>query len=456
MLKNLIYTALSILMLCFNPVERANAQVNFNLTDAQISGQQDQNISQASGSFLGSLLLGSLDYSSTTATGNFVPSAGSPDLPLSVAHVKIGSIGSLNLGGARPEITLNNQSQSLYAWLLNIGSGPLILNFRLGIAGTAWNAGVYTSVNALNYTTPATQTLTINVPSFLTVNTTPANVILTVASLANFRTGSLTGTNTFDHSTSLATDFKMKSNAAAFAFSTTQPKITDPATAAGSVQANVTSPSGGNTISLNASDQTISTNIPVQATNRRSITTQFTVSAATLKTSFAQAGTYTLPLTYTLAKNTAAYGTSLTATAASNLQVVVPRLFEFIVPSAEIVLNVNSINTYREGITVVSAPFMISSTVPYNVTVSASGDFINGSGVTIPASTVTVEGISTETGVSTVALSSSAQNLIAGASPIIDRNLQLQYRIPAGKTTNLLGKTAGTYQSTITYTFTAP
>jgi|GEM_PF-335223 len=456
LLKKIIYTAIPVFLLCCFVVKSTTAQVTFNLTDAQITGQQDQTISQASGSFLGSLLLGSLDYASTTGTGNFVTTAGSPDLPLSVAHVRVNSIGTINLGGARPEITLSSQSQSLYAWLLNIGAGALTLNFRLGIAGTAWNAGTYTSVNSLTYTTPATQTLTINVPSFLTVNTSPANVVLNVASLANFRSGSLTGSHSFDHSTSLATDLKLKSNLPSFTFSTTHPKIADPAVTANSVQAALTSPTGGSTISLAATDQALSTNIPVQATNRRSMTTQFSVNAASLKASIAQAGTYTLPLSYTLAKHTTANGTALSASTPATLQIVVPRLFEFIVPMADVLLNINSVSTYRNGVTVVSAPFMLSSTVPYNLSVSASGDFTNGSGATIPANTVVVEGIASETGVVTVALTNTAQTLISGASPVIDRNLRLQYRIPADRTTNLLGKTAGTYQSTITYTFTAP
>lgn len=456
MLKNRLYIVLNILILWCTTAEDTFAQATFTLTEAQITGQVDQNLSQASGTFAGSLLLGSLNYKSNTGTGNFVTTAGTSNLPLGVAYIRLLSIGTLSLGNVRPEIALTNQDQSLYDWLLNIGAGPLTLNFRLAMAGAAWNAGLYTSTNTLSFTSPATQTLTINVPSFITVNTPPATVILNVTSLASFRSGGITGTHTLDYSSSLASDVALRGNVANFAFSTALPKIVDPSPPANLAQAQLTIPTGGGSISLDVTDKIIGTNIAVQATNRRSITTQFSVGASDLKASFAQAGTYTLPLTYTLSKNTAAYGTALTATTTSSLQVVVPRLFEFIVPTASISLNVNSASAYRDGVTMASTPMLLSSTVPYNLTVRASGDFANGGGTTIPASTVTVEGISSETGVTAVALSVAPQTLISGASPVIDRSLNLQYKIPAAQTTNLLGKIAGVYQSTITFTCTAP
>lgn len=298
----------------------------------------------------------------------------------------------------------------------------------------------------MSLTTPATQTLIISVPSFITVTTPPPAVVLNVASLANFRSGSLTGTHTLDYSTSLASDIALRGNVANFSFSTSTPKIVDPSPAANLAQALITSPAGGSAVLLDATNKTVDTDIAVQATNKRSITTQFSVSANNLKTGFAQAGTYTLPLTYTLSKNTPAYGTALTATTNSSLHVVVPRLLEFIVPTGSISLNVNTSSAYRDGVTVASTPISISSTIPYSVTVKASGDFSNGSGSTIPINTLLVEGTSSETNVTAVALSTAPQNLISGASPVIDRGLNLQYRIPANQTTNLLGKVAGVYR----------
>lgn len=271
-------------------------------------------------------------------------------------------------------------------------------------------------------------------------------MVLNVASLANFRSGSLTGTHTLDYSTSLASDIALRGNVANFSFSTSTPKIVDPSPAANLAQALITSPAGGSAVLLDATNKTVDTDIAVQATNKRSITTQFSVSANNLKTGFAQAGTYTLPLTYTLSKNTPAYGTALTATTNSSLHVVVPRLLEFIVPTGSISLNVNTSSAYRDGVTVASTPISISSTIPYSVTVKASGDFSNGSGSTIPINTLLVEGTSSETNVTAVALSTAPQNLISGASPVIDRGLNLQYRIPANQTTNLLGKVAGVYR----------
>ncbi|PIH00828.1 hypothetical protein CS542_03415 [Pedobacter sp. IW39] len=48
--------------------------------------------------------------------------------------------------------------------------------------------------------------------------------------------------------------------------------------------------------------------------------------------------------------------------------------------------------------------------------------------------------------------SASPQTIITSANPTIDRLLNLQYRIPSAQTSNLLNKTAGSYNTTITYT----
>jgi hypothetical protein len=438
-------------------VEGIVAQVTFNLTEAQITGQQQQTVAAPSGRYGGGALGQSIEYKSNNLSGNFTPTAGSPDLALNAMFLRITAGAGLNLGGGQ-EINLSKDNQAIFTALLALGASNLEITYRLPIAGRAWNAGIYTSTNSITMVLPTSILMTINVPSFITVNTLPPTATLNVASLANFRTGSLTGSHVFDYFTSLAADVKVKAtNTNNFSFSTTEPKIVDPSPAASLLKAHVTVPSLGSPVSLTNGDQDLLTNIAVQATNKRSITTNFSLSAADLKASFVQAGTYTLPITYSIAKHSTAYGTALTATTTSSVHVVVPRLFECVIPTANLLFDLSNINSYRNGITVaIPNPFVVSSTIPYNITVKASGDFTNGSGGTIPANTVTVEGTAAQTGITSVILSAVDQSLVTGAAPVIDRSLNLQYRISPTQATNMLGKTAGTYQNTITFTCTAP
>lgn len=433
------------------------AQATFTLTEAQITGQQQQTYPVLSGVYGGGALGQTIQYKSNSLSTQFTPTAGSPDLPLNAVFLRITSGAGLNLGNVGQEINLSNVNQTIFTALAALGSSDLVITYRVPIAGRAWNAGIYTSSNSITRVTPTSILMTITVPSFITVSTIPPIATLT-ASLSNFRIGSLTGNHIFDYFTSLAADIKVKAtNTSLFAFSTTEPKIVDPSPAANLLKANIIVPNVGAQISLTNADQDLLTNVAVQETNKRSITTNFSLSAADLKASFVQAGTYTLPITYTIAKHSAAYGSSLTATTTSSVQVVVPRLFECVIPTANLLFDLSNINSYRNGIAVaIPNPFVVSSTIPYNITVKASGDFTNGSGGTIAANTVTVEGTASQTGITSVVLSTVDQSLVTGAAPVIDRNLNLQYRISPTQATNMLGKTAGTYQNTITFTCTAP
>jgi hypothetical protein len=445
-------------MICCVGAKSVYAQVTINLTQNDITTQAPINQSVAAGSTENLTALTSIDFKSNSINANFTTSTtGSPTLPLNVAFIKVLSIVGVSLGGGS-EINLTNQPQSIFGTVLGLGPSVVTLNYRIPTIGTAWQAGSYTTPTTVTRVSLPPPSLTIVVPAFIAVNSIPPLVTLTVSALSNFRTGSLTGSHSFDYFTSVASDIQLKATStSSFSFSTSEPKIVDPSPASNFLKAHTTVPGVGSQISLTNADQTVFSNIAVQATNKRSSSTTFTLSAADLKSSFVQAGTYTLPLTYSIAKNTAAYGTVTAATSTSSVQVVVPRLFECVIPTANLLFDLSNINSYRNGMTVaIPNPFVVSSTIPYNITVKASGDFTNGSGGTIPANTVTVEGTAAQTGITSVILSAVDQSLVTGAAPVIDRSLNLQYRISPTQATNMLGKTAGTYQNTITFTCTAP
>jgi len=446
-------------------VKSASAQVTITLLENNITGagQPDVNVNAAAGTFSLPLLGGNIDFKSTNPTEFYTTqTAGSGTLPLGVTHVRISSGQGLTLlGTIQPEQVVSIQPKTLYAGGLNLGTGTYNINYRLAIAGTAWVAGTYYTPTDITLTTPRAQSITINVPSFMTINTPAPTTILTVASLSNYRTGSgISGTNTFNYSTSLPTLVSLQADGTStFSFSTTTPKIVDPTPASNLLSAAISSPVTSAAINVtNVAQQLNATGIAVPVTNRQSVGTTFSVSPANLKANFVQAGTYNLPIRYNLAKTAAAYSSgTITATTTSNVQVVVPRLLELLVQTNDIVFNVNSINAYKNGLTVAMPnPVVLSSTVPYSLSVRASGDFTLSAGNTIPVGAVTIEGAAGQTGVTSLPLTNTLQTIISGASPQIDRSINLQYRIPEAASNALIGKSSGTYQNTITFTLTAP
>ncbi|UZJ65527.1 hypothetical protein OKW96_04880 [Sphingobacterium sp. KU25419] len=98
----------------------------------------------------------------------------------------------------------------------------------------------------------------------------------------------------------------------------------------------------------------------------------------------------------------------------------------------------------------------LSKTTPYNLYVRAtSATFASGVN-SIPLNVMRIGPMPGETGMQTVTLSSTAQQLINAADPTIDRSLSIRYSIPASETSKLLNKPAGTYSTNIIFSLVAP
>lgn len=457
MLKKKLYTALSILICCLS-AKGTHAQVNLTLLESNISSQSDQTLSKTpSGGIVASL--GGISAKSSNAS--FSAIAGSTGtVALGKVYLQAVQIGAITISTGNPLVQLSQTSTSIFsgAGLL----GTVLLDYKVIIAGNFWTAGTYTTpLELTGGVIPGTQALNLTVPDFITMSTNaPATTTMTTA-LSSYRTGGgISATNAFTYYTTLPTLIKLKSGSSNFSFSTTTPKIADPINSASLLSAILTLPASsiGSAITLSTTDQQITSNtgVAITANNLSSATAALSISPAILKANFMQAGTYTLPITYTLSKTATAFNSAKTATTTSSVQVIVPRLLEMVVSTSDILFNINTTNFYTNGITTAMPAIVLSSTVPYNVSVKASGDFTSAASATIPVGTMTIEGISTETGVSSTILSNASQTLISGAAPVIDRNLQLQCRISAAQAANLLNKAAGVYQNTITFTCTAP
>jgi hypothetical protein len=449
-------------LLCCFTAAGTYAQVTVTIPAVNITGQTDYTLSAASSGTTGTLGLGgTIKVSSTTANIPATTSGTSSPLPLSVVHIRANTIGGLSLLGFTTEVNLTQGAQTTYATVLGLGGGAFTADYRMAIAGHAWLAGTYTTPITFTNLTSASPTLSITVPGFITLNTvvtTPTT--MTVNTLSAFRPGGgVSATHTFDYYSTVPTDVFLKSTGSTFSFATTQLFNSTPAVPSGKLTVLLSGTYAGSAINLSATDQAISTtaSVPVVVTNKNSHTNTLSISAADLKANFAQAGTYTLPIVYTVAKKSTAYPLTLTSgTMNSSVQVTVAKMSELSIPASAVDLSFNSAAAYNQGLTAAMPnPITVSSTVPYNVTVRASGNFISGAN-SIPIGVLTVEGTAAQTGINPVILTATAQNLFTSADPVIDRAINLQFRVPNTQTVNLLNKPPGTYTATLTFTIVAP
>lgn len=465
MLKKRLYTALSVIFCCFT-VGNVNAQLVINLPEANISGQTSYVVNLNSGASPFLSLLSAINVKASGTTLTPTPST-LPAIALApnLINMKVTSIGGVNLlSGANP-IILSSVSQNIYFVAVGLLSGTMLVDYTVSPVGVAWAAGSYaTTLTFTGSITPVSPTLTLNVPAYITLNTlVPATTTLNVNSFAIFRNAAgISTVSGNDYFTTVPTLLSLRASSSTFAFTTTQPYNQLPA--ANSVNLMNAALSGtyaGSAINLSASDQllTVATGIPVIITNKSLLSSTLSISGANLTSNFVQAGTYTLPVVYTVSKTASSFPATLASqTMNSSVQVNVSNLMELIVQDPSVTLTVNTTANYQQGVTTTMPNHVkVSSTVPYNVTVKASSSVLSSSGgVQIPVGVITIEGMAGQTGITPVVLSASPQLIITSANPAVDRLLNLQYRIPSTQTSNLLNKTAGSYNTTITYTIVAP
>lgn len=468
MLKKSLYIALSVIFCCLT-VRNVSAQVALSLPQANITGQTNYVATAVATGSSGALsLLSSIYGQSGQSTFTSAPST-LPNLPLSIASFQVSSIGGINLLSGSSAITFTTSPQTIYYVLLGLGGGVMNVNYTVITPGTIWAAGTYTIpmiFTPAGKITPGTQNLAITVPAFIALNTQiPATTTLNVNSLALFRSvgGVSSAANNYDYFTTVPTLFSLNTNSSTFSFSTTQPYNSLPAANnVNLMSALISGPYAGSAINLSTTSQllTVGTGVPVILTNKSTTyNSTLSISGANLKSNFVQAGTYTVPAVYTVAKTAAAFPSTLASqTMNTSVQVNVSNIMELVVQDPSVTLTVNTAALYAQGTsTQMPNHVKVSSTVPYNVTVQASSSTLSSSGgVQIPVGVITIQGMTGQTGITPVVLSASPQALMTSANPVIDNFLSLQYTIPSSQTANLLNKAAGSYSTTITYTIVAP
>ncbi|WP_436831333.1 hypothetical protein [Parapedobacter sp. DT-150] len=445
----------------------ALSQITVNLPQANITARSDYTASLASGTYTSVVsLLPTIQVKANTA--NFANTAGgTTTVPLNMMHIRIRSIGSLSLLGSSTEVMLSTTYGTLYTALASISSGAVTADYRVTTGSHTWVAGVYstpiqfrTGTLSPNQITPTTPNLVINVPGFIAPQTTLPAFNLAVNSLGLYRAATgVSTTGSVTVSTTVPYLLNLNAGSAQFSFTTSTAYNQLPATAVSLVNGTLSNVAGANVISLSTTSQSLTpaTGIAVPTGNNQTLNAALSITGPNLRAGFLQAGTYSVPITYTWSKLASAYPTgTLQATRAGTLQVVVSDMAELVANQQTVALGFATTDDYRQGITVDMAQHLrLSRTTPYSVYARSASENFSAPNGEVPVGILRIGPVPGQSGVNTVTLSTTPQLLIDNANPTVDRTLSLRYSIPPAETARLLGKAAGTYSAQVIYSFTA-
>lgn len=385
---------------------------------------------------------------------------GIPNIPLTNTFVNIISVGNITLLGSGTEVSpVYNTATTVYSGLISLLPGLIKFSYKIVPAGFAWRAGtfsntlIYSVTGLLTGISSPNQLIRIIVPPFITKETAQADITINVTTFAQFRTLGVTATGNLNYYTTVPTDIRLKSTAENFSFNKTYPNLPVPVNSSALLSVKLPA---YNPVNPTITDQNLATNLTIPAGNKVTNQPLYTLTAANLKSKFIQAGTYTLPITYSIPPVTS--GQATTATLNGTVTVNVANITALTVLQPAVNLKFSTTDDYKNGVSVtLNNHLNLSSTIPYDVTVKASAaNFSSAGGGTLPVNLVRIEGASGQAGVLPITLSTTAQKIINASVPVVDRQLSLKYTILPAQTTQLLNKTTGDYTTTITYTLVAP
>lgn len=438
-------------------VFKAYPQIIVSIPQANIASKTSFTQSANFGEFSSVLnLLTTISINSNISPSFSLVTDNTITVPLSVANIKLSNIAGVNVLSTSTEVPLSVSNGTLYNAVLGVTNGAMNGDIRLVLAGQAWRAGDYSSGIkftvggvSLGSVTPATNTLTLRVPSFIATYAAPGAISLNVNSFQYFRDVagiSATSAATISHTEPFTPG--IQASTSNFSFSSASQYKTVPVKAVNLVKVNLLNASSAIARQLSNTMQTLSsTAYTVPVGNSTILTAQFSIDGTTLKQNFLQAGSYAVPITYN-------YGTT---TSASSLQVVVSDMAEITSTQQSVSLPISNASDYKNGKSVdVTGNLVVSKTTPFDVYVrAASGSFVAG-GNTLPLNIMRIVALNDVFASPAVTLSTTATKILTSADPAVDRAVSIRYSIPAASMTSVIGKPIGNYTTSIIFSFSAP
>jgi len=389
-------------------------------------------------------------------------------LTSSILHWQLESI-----GGQRPPFGwgsvpgfkwFTTSDQSWYDAFIfnNFPRGNVDFNFKIPaevFASNAFTAGYYDiriSQNSANNTfTPNSFLVILSVPAAISWIDANNNVYTEINSLNEFR--STASSKKFDLvpiTVGNTVSYKLyaKTTSSTIQFTSTKGKSSTRKISIVSLGGNdsriVTLP-----LSADYQDHTPTAPFGVVNGNLNSFGLNLNVSASDFRNHFFEAGTYKFQI------NLNAKTPDNTLAAQQNVDVtlkVLP-LSEITIPGtgSNVNFQFNTVAQYQNGQTkTVSNQLNISNNENYELYVKSDSNFFRRSGVQseVPSSILQV---GVEGGSQNVTLSATSKKIVSNGTPVLDKELNIKYTIPAASAQTLVSKAKSTYSIAVVYSFTA-
>lgn len=200
-------------------------------------------------------------------------------------------------------------------------------------------------------------------------------------------------------------------------------------------------------------DFTTGNDFHVEIGNRNNFKLNISLSQADFKTHFFQAGTYKFQL------NLNAKSTDNTIATQQNVDFtweVLP-LSEITIPNMgnEINFAFRTVAQYQNGQTkIIPNQIKLSNNETYELYVKSDTAFFKRKGIQSDVLSSILQ-IGVEGGLQQVSLSTTPQKIINNGSPVLDKDLNMKYTIPANEAQSLVVKEKSTYSINVIYSFTA-
>lgn len=277
-------------------------------------------------------------------------------------------------------------------------------------------------------------------------------------SFDQFRTLGANAQQSFINTRTVPINIQVKGNAV---FNFSGPAgILNPNTGIQNMKVAISSPATGTAIALSAAYQNIpgATSLAVPVKNTETDILTYSLSPSDLVAGFMQSGTYSNSIYSQITDSRSLPSNPAPAVnLVTPLSIQVADLQEIRLNQTVINLAFNNLADYQNGIAVNSSNHItISKTNPFDVYVKSNTNVLVIGTNSIPVSCLQIGPASGQTDMLPITLSTTAQKVISGAKPCLDRNFNVKYSIAADKVPLLLGKPPGTYTTTVTYSFTAP
>lgn len=412
--------------------------------------------------------LGPIDPTFTSTSGsNFIHTSSSISLPNSVLLWQLesmgGSLPSTGLQGNLPGFQSFRTTPTKWfeppSSVLGGGFNRGNINFNFKIPADQFTANAY---QAGNYSMNITQNYNFTPGNFRTILAVPASIrwlttsltkYIEISSLNDYR---ITGTRILNLDNTViahTVDFNLWAKTSETNIQFTSSKGVKGTRNIASIRLGSTG-SSLTTKSLSANFQNFSASVfPVVVGNRNSFIPELNVSAQDFKNHFFEAGTYTFELNFN------ARSTDNTVNIFQNTDVqlkVLPRS-EINIPGSGQNVNFifNTASHYANGQSqVIPKQIKLSNNESFELYVKSDENYFKKGGVQTNINSNILQ-IGVDGGSINAPLSKTSQKIVSNGTPVLDRELDIKYTIPAAGAQSLVGKENTTYSINVFYSFTA-